>query len=232
MTATKPPRENLLVNLLASFVIPTLILTKASGAERLGPVWGLVVALAFPIGYGIWDFAKRRKSNFIAIIGFVSVLISGSMGLLKADGFWFAVKDATIPVIIGLAVLVTSRTRQPLLKTMFMNEQLMATDKIEAALDERGTRVEFEALIRRISLGLAGSFLVSSVINYFVARAILVSPPGTEAFNQELGKMHWLGALIILVPNLIMMMALLWRLFVGIERLTGLKQDDILATNE
>src|SRR5690606_7080559 len=73
-----PPakRENLLLNLAFNIAIPSLILAKASTPERLGPVWGLIVALAFPISYGLWDFAQRRQANFISIIGFASVLLT------------------------------------------------------------------------------------------------------------------------------------------------------------
>ena len=97
-------KENLLVNLLCNVALPTAILSWASGPHALGPRWGLVVALIFPVGYGVYDFSVRRRFNFISLVGFASVLVSGGFGLMKLDGFWFAVKDAAIPGIIGLAV--------------------------------------------------------------------------------------------------------------------------------
>src|SRR5271168_1595671 len=125
MESPPPKRENLWLNLAFNIVAPVLILSKLSGAHLLGPKWGLVVALAFPLGYGGWDFAKRRKANFISVLGFASVLLSGGLGLLKVGGFWFAVKDAAVPGLIGVVVLMSMRAKEPLLKALFYNEALM-----------------------------------------------------------------------------------------------------------
>ena len=67
------PRENLLANLVCTIAAPALILSKLSAPERLGPALALVVALAFPVGYGLWDFSRRRRFNFIAGIGFATL---------------------------------------------------------------------------------------------------------------------------------------------------------------
>ena len=107
--ANREPRaetqENPLVSLLFNIAIPALILYKLSTPERLGPVWGLLAGLAFPLGYGLYDFARRRRTNFISILGFVSILLTGGFGLMELDGIWFAVKEASIPALIGLAVI-------------------------------------------------------------------------------------------------------------------------------
>ncbi len=89
MPTPPPKQENFWLNLAFNIVAPALILAKLSGTHLLGPKWGLVVALAFPLGYGAWDFMKRRKANFISVLGFTSVLLSGGLGLLKVGGFWF-----------------------------------------------------------------------------------------------------------------------------------------------
>ena len=74
----------------------------------MGPLWGLLVALVFPIGYGIYDLIQRKKTNFLSILGFISVLCSGGLALAQVGGFWFAVKDALLPTIIGVAVLLVA----------------------------------------------------------------------------------------------------------------------------
>jgi len=86
MSSAQPAKhENLLLNLVCNLALPTLILTKFSADKWLGPLWGLIVALVFPVGYGTWDFFRRRKTNFISIVGFVSVLLSGGFGLMRVD---------------------------------------------------------------------------------------------------------------------------------------------------
>lgn len=228
--AHKP--ENLWINLACNVVAPALILSRLSGGHALGPAGGLVVALAFPLGYGVWDFAVRRKTNFISVLGFASVLLSGGLGLLKVDGFWFAVKDATVPALIGAAVLFSMRTREPLIKTLLFNEAVMDVARIEAALQERGAERAFGALLRRATLLVATSFFLSGALNFMLARHLLRSPGGTPEFNAQLAKMHWLSWPVIVLPSMAMMLVALWQLVKGVESLTGLTSDEVFRVEK
>ena len=230
MSNPAPKPENMLLNLVCNIVLPTIVLMKFSTDRFLGPAWGLVVALIFPLSYGAYDLAKRKKTNFLSILGFISVLLSGGMGLLKADGFWFAVKDAVLPTCIGAMVLATLRSKTPLLREMFFNEQVVDVARVDAALAERGGREQFEGLIRRASIWLAVSFLVSAPVNFALARYILVAPPGTPEFNAQLGRMHVLVWPVIVVPSMIAMMMIFWKLMSGLSQLTGLTTDEIFRT--
>ncbi len=118
-TQTSPdhkPRP--LVDLLFSIIIPSLILMKFSGENALGTGTALIVALAFPLGWGLYELLKYRKFNFIALLGLISVLLTGGIGLLQLDPQWMAVKEAAIPGLIGIAVLISTRTRYPLIRTL------------------------------------------------------------------------------------------------------------------
>ncbi len=222
-----PKKENLLLNLLLNVALPAIILSKFSTPERLGPVLGLVVALAFPLGYGIWDFLRRRQANFISIIGFVSVLLTGGLGLLHIGGFWFAVKEAAVPTVIGLAVLLSLKTRRPLVRTMLYNEQVIDVARVDTALTLRGTRAEFDRLLVTSSYLLALSFFVSAVLNFGLARYLLTGPAGTPEFNAQLGRMHLLSWPVIVVPSMAMTMFALWRLLSKLRTLTGLALEDV-----
>ena len=232
MSTQAPKPENLLLNLLCNIAVPTVVLMKFSTERWLGPAWGLVVALSFPISYGLYDLAKRKKTNFLSVLGFVSVLLSGSMGLMKANGFWFAVKDAVLPTCIGAMVLATLRSKSPLLRELFYNEQIVDVARVDAALAERGGREAFERLMRRASVWLAVSFLASAPVNFALARYILRSPPGTPEFNAELGRMHMIVWPVIVVPSMIVMMWLFWRLMNGLSQLTGLTTDEIFKAEK
>lgn len=226
--APKPKPENLLLNLICNVALPTAIMSWASGDRALGPKWGLLVALLFPLGYGLHDFLRRRRFNFISAIGFASVLISGGFGLMKLDGFWFAVKDGALPALIGVAVLASMRAKEPLVHEMLYNPQVIDVGRVDAALTARGNQAGFEQLMRASSYWIAGAMLISAVLNYGFARATITSPAGTEAFNRELAKMHWVSLLGLSVPTMTLMMYALWRLFKGLEKLTGLTLDEIL----
>jgi hypothetical protein len=227
VTKPAPKQENLLINIVCNIGLPSLILVKFSKPEYLGPVAGLVVALLFPLSYGIWDFVRRRQTNFISVIGFVSVLLTGGLGLMKMDGLWFAVKEAAVPTIIGLAVLASMRSKRPLVKQFLLNESVMDLPKVDDALEVRGNRPAFDRLLQSSSYLLALSFLVSAVLNYALARYLLRSPSGSPEFNAELGRMNLLSWPVIVIPSMIMMMFALWRLIGGIRRLTGLAFEDI-----
>jgi hypothetical protein len=190
----------------------------------------LVAALVFPVSYGLYDFARRRRFNFISAVGFASVLVSGGFGLMKLDGFWFAVKDAAIPTLIGVAVLASMRAKEPLVQEMLYNPQVIDVARVEAALAARGAQAGFQALMRSSSYLIAAAMLLSAGLNYACARAIIRSPAGTEAFNRELAKMHRVSQLGLSAPVMAMMVFALWRLLKGIETLTGLTLDDVLHT--
>lgn len=226
--APRPPRENLFVNLACTIVVPALILSKLSAPERLGPAWALVLALAFPVGYGVWDFAQRRKFNFIAGIGFVSTLLTGAFGLAELDGIWFAVKEAAVPLVIGLMVLLSMKSRRPLIRQFVYSEQVIDVAKVDAALEARGAQAGFERLLGTAGWLVAASFLVSAVLNFVLARWLLTAPANTEAFNQQLAKMQLWSWPVIVLPSTAMMMVALFRLFRGIKGLTGLELEEIL----
>ncbi|MCV6625818.1 MAG: MFS transporter [Cellvibrionaceae bacterium] len=225
----KPKKESLLANLLLNIVIPTLILTKFSGDEYLGTKWGVVVALAFPILYGAKDFITQRKINFFSALGVISVGLTGGMSLMELPPQYIAIKEAAIPALLGIATMVSIKTPYPLVRTFLYNDNFLQTDKVEAALLEQGNMGNFDRAMVNASAMIAASFLLSSALNYILATWILVSEPGTEAFNAELGKMTALSFPVIAVPATIIMMATLFYVFRSITRLTGLSLDDIMV---
>ena len=227
MSAQPPKRENLLLNIVFNILLPTLILTKLSSENALGPTWGLVVALAFPVAYGCWDFKERRQTNFVSIIGFVSILLTGGLGLLQVGGFWFAVKEGAVPLVIGITVIASMKSRRPLVHALLYNDQVIDIPRVNESLAARNNRAAFDRLLARSSYALAASFIVSAALNFGLARYLLKSAPGTTEFNAELGRMNFLSWPVIVVPSMIMMIAILWHLVSGLRALTGLTTEEI-----
>lgn len=225
-------RPRPMVDLLVSIIIPSAILMKLSGADDLGASGALIVALAFPLGWGLFELFKYRKFNFIALLGLVSVLLTGGIGLLKLDPQWLAVKEAAIPGLLGIAVLISTYTRYPLIKTLLYNPAVINTAKIQQKLDEYGSNEIFESRLQRATYWLSATFLFSAVMNYVLAKWIVVSPAGSAAFNEELGQMTLLSYPVIAIPSTIMMMAIFYFLWRTIQGATGLALDEILATDK
>ena len=86
-----------LIDLLVSIIIPSIILMKLSGEAQLGAANALILALALPVGWGVFELVQYRKFNFIAALGVVSVLLTGGIGLLQLDNKWLAIKEAAVP---------------------------------------------------------------------------------------------------------------------------------------
>ncbi len=226
--ANEPKRESLLLNLALNIVIPTVILTKLSGDQHLGTQWAIVVALAFPIIYGLNDFRTTHKVNFFSALGVVSIMLTGGISLLELDPKYIAIKEAGIPALFGIAMLVSLKTRYPLVKTFLYNDKILQVDKVAEALKRTNHESEFEGALVNASYLITLSFFLSSVLNYALAKYLLVSPPGTEAFNAELGKMTALSFPVIAVPATLIMMGALFYLFSRIKKLTELDLEDIL----
>jgi hypothetical protein len=229
-TASTPAaerEENPWISLLINIAIPAVILMKFSGEDRLGPLYGLVVALAFPLTYGLADLYRRRKVNFISALGVVSILLTGGIGLLQLDPKWIAVKEAAVPLVIGLAVIGSLKTPYPIVRTMLYNDKIIDVPAVDAHLERYGTTERFEQTLVTASWLLAASFFVSAVLNFVLARLIVKSPAGSVAFNEELGRMTALSYPVIVLPSMAVMFVAMWYLFRSIKRLTHMDLEDI-----
>jgi hypothetical protein len=236
--AKKPPvkRENTFLNLGFNIIIPILVLNK--GKKWLGPplepyfdnvaVPILILAVLFPVGYFIYDYFKRSKYNLFSILGLISVLLTGGIGILEIPTEWFAVKEAAIPLLLGIAVVVSLKTPYPLIRTLLYNPEIIAVDKVHVALVEHNSERAFEELLVKCTWLLASSFILSAVLNFGLARWIVVSPSGTDAFNSEVSKMMAWSWPVIVIPSMGIMIVTLWMLLGGIKKMTGLDLEDVL----
>jgi hypothetical protein len=192
-------------------------------------VWGLISALALPIGYGIHTLIKEHRADFISIVGIVSVLLTGIFGILKLPPEWIAVKEAAVPLVIGAAIVISLWTPCPLIKKILMSEKLFNVDLLHEKLRERKNEALFEKRLVGLTWGLASSFFLSSALNYMLAKMILKSEPGTEAFTAEIGRMTGLSYVVITIPSMTVMILVLIALIKTLTHLTGLQMDDLLA---
>ena len=218
----------MLVNLAINIVVPTLILTKLSGEEHLGTTGAIVIALLFPICYGLRDFYRRHKINFFSGLGVFSIFLTGGISLLGLDPKYLAIKEAAIPAIFGLATVLSLKTRFPLVRTLIFNDAFIETEKVESALIEKNGVQAFDKRLVTASWIIAGSFFLSSTLNYLLAIYIVTSQPGSVEYNAQLGKMTALSFPVIALPAMVVMLIAMIYLFRGITRLTGIPFESII----
>ncbi|HFQ5216497.1 TPA: VC0807 family protein [Vibrio vulnificus] len=230
MSNTTAKKSNPLVEILFNVFVPSFILMKFSGEEHLGTALALVVALLFPIVYGGMDLIRNKKFNFISALGFVSVLLTGGIGLLELDTKWLALKEALIPGLIGLAVFGSTFTRYPLMQKMVLNDTVLNLDLITQRLKERGKTDAFERCLMSSNYLFASIFAFSSVMNYFLATWIVTSPAGTVEFNEELGKLTLYSYPVIAIPSMLMMFGIFYYVWRQIRSMTSLETEQIFHT--
>tara|TARA_R110002049_G_scaffold179732_2_gene346742 strand:+ start:28 stop:708 length:681 start_codon:yes stop_codon:yes gene_type:complete len=207
----KKKKDNALINILVNVVIPSVIMSKYSTPDTLGEVNGLIVALAFPLSYGIWDFIRQRKLNLFSALGLISVLLTGGIGLLQLDRRWMIAKETAIPFLMGVFVLSTLKAKKPLLSTFF--GEILDLERLESAYSESGHPGEFELQIRSSSKLLGFSFFFSALLNFVLAVVVLEGEPGSQAFTESLGRMTALSFPAITVPMMLVVGYILWKLF-------------------
>ena len=228
----KPKKENPLLNILLSIVIPAIILSKFSTPEYLGVIPGFLIALCFPIGLSLYELIVQKKVGFIAILGLISTLLTGIIGILEIPTQWLAVKEAAVPLLIGLAVFISQYTPYPLIEKILYNDQLLKLSLIEERLQANNSKEKIQKGLRIASWMVTASFMLSAILNFTLTKYIVVSPAGTEAFNQELGKLTALSYPVIALPSTLVMVVALWYLIKQLKQATGLSMEEMLAIEQ
>lgn len=235
MTSNKK-KDNGLNNLLVNIIVPALILMKgAKLASKIGlelsSIHVLIIALSLPFIYGLYDLIIKKEKNFISVLGFVSILLSGIVGVMQLSTDLIAIKEAAIPFIIGCVIYLSNYTKTPIAPKFLYHDDIFNKPAINEHLGEN-QQDELNGNIKKASFYLFLSFMLSAVLNYVLAKYFVQSPTGTEAFNDELGKMTLYSYPIIVIPSMLIMFGIIRYVYVSIKKLTGLESDDIFLFNK
>ena len=230
MSSTENKKSSPLFEVVFNVLLPSFILMKFSGDEHLGTGLALLVALAFPIAYGGMELIRNKRFNFIAALGFVSVLLTGGIGFFELDTRWLALKEALIPGLIGLAVLGSTFTRYPFIQKVIFTPALLNISLIEERLRQFGKQAQFDRCLMTSNYLFASTFAFSSAMNYFLATWIVTSPAGTAAFNEELGKLTLYSYPAIAIPSMLMMLGIFYYIWRQVRSMTSLETEQIFIT--
>lgn len=252
---TTPPREHPLANILINVIIPVLILSylskdpalqeklgKTARFWHIGPLWGMILALALPLGYGAWHYIKTRKGNFFSALGLVSVLLSGGLTfyLWNADGtvkphagLLFGIKEALVPLVLGVAILMSHRSSTPLIRVFLYNDTNFDISRIEKRVDEIGARDGYGHVLLGATRLFATSFFISSLMNLVLAQWFFRGFDATaidalQNYNAIIGRVTGWGFAVIGVPILAFLFFTLKKLLSSLEKLTGLTEEQLM----
>lgn len=225
-------------NVLIPVVALSLLGKNGDKFWNVGPVWGMLVAVSLPVIYGIHHLIKTKKPNFFSILGVVSILLTGGIAIMAYQDngtvdeqapLWFALKEAAIPFVFGVTILISHWTKTPLVRVFLYNPDFFNIPLIEKRVKEKSKTPEYNKLIFSGTLLLAGSFFISMVMNYFLAMYFLNGNTGSqEDFNTGVAKLTGWGFAVIGVPMLVILMITMWKFVSGLKNLTGMDNEEIL----
>ncbi len=230
---SRTPQENPLLNLLFNIVLPVFILNKLS--RYFGALPTLILALGMPTIYLVWDLYKKKKVNYFSVLGLLNVGLTGGLAVLNLDGFWFWIKEAAFPGLVGFFVLASSWTRKPFVQTLILNPQMLNIPLIEARVQAQKGEHLLSDLTRHATILLSISFFVSSALNFFVARRIFIpialdiqGEAKSLLLNDQIAEMTKVSFPIIFIPSLVLLMGIMFYLLHRLKKLTGLTMEEIL----
>lgn len=210
-----------------------MILNKG-GKVGLTPSQALLIALAFPLFFGLYSLIKEKKMNYISVLGLINILFSGILTILALGGIWFAVKEALFPLLIGGFVFASSFTQNPFFKILFLNPGAFNVSQIHEKLDTDDKKSIFEKLMKTSTQWLSASFLVSAILNFGLSLYIftplaesLSVTEKQELLNQQLSQMTVTSLVVILVPMMIFVGSILYFAFKKTTKITGLTMDQL-----
>ena len=221
--------QNSVYSLFVSIIIPSVILMSSSKFDAVNPIFALVIALMFPLVYTIVELVTAKKWSFIPILGFFSILLTGSIALLKLPPKFIAIKESIIPFIIGIVVLCSIKTKSP--GMLIITKAMFDYEKIEKKVFENGELPKLKKCLNRATVLLSLSFLVSTILNFLLAIIIVKSPSGSIEFNNELGLMTALSYPVIAVPSVIMMGISVWYFVKETKKITQYTFEEMIHEN-
>lgn len=251
----KAAQENPLANILINVLIPVLALSflskdpaiqemlgKSVKPWHVGPVKALIVALAFPICYGVWFFVKTRKLNLFSGLGLFSVLLTGGLTLFlwNKDGtvkehaaVLFGLKEASIPCVLGIAIIASHWSKTPLLRTFLYSDSIFDVRKIESKVAELGKEIDYKKVLLNATVLFSISFFVSMILNFGLAMYFLgdlnhAAPDAREIYNAQVAKLTGWGFAVIGVPIMVFLLFTLKKLLSGLRGITGLSDEELM----
>lgn len=228
----KQSLNGMLLNIVFNIAIPVMILKKVPEKwdNENAAVIALIVALSFPVAFFVYDYLKTKKTNFISILGFISVLMTGVIGVFQIPNEYLAIKEAAVPFIIMIICLGSLSTRFPIVEKLIYNDSIFNKELINNKLEENAKTSEMPKVMQNATFIVATSFFLSTILNYTLAKKIVVSDPITQAAQrtQEIGDLTFWSYIFIALPCTIVMGFAIYYIVSKISKLTGLKMEEML----
>ncbi len=207
-------------------MIPLVILTRFSGEAQLGATKGLLLALAFPVAYELYNVRRRRKLSMVSVLAIGGILVTGAISLLGLSEGWLAVRRSVPYFAMSLAVLISMGLKRPLLSLLLPH--ILDMKKVEVAAKKKQVSDILAKRIQRAGLLLGGVLLAIGIISFVLTKIVIMSEVGTSGFNQEYARLRLWSLMATTLPLFIGMTGVIFYLARSIEKLTDRDIDDLM----
>ncbi len=225
-TRANSGKPSFLLQLFVNFIIPIFILTRFSAESELGATKAFLLALAFPVGFEIYSIWRRRKVSMVSLAVIGGLLVTGAIGLFNLDENWLAIRRSVPYVFIVVVILVGQLIKRPVVNALL--KRIFDMNVVSEAAREKGTLKKVEQTATNAAYALCGIFAAIAVASYILTHIIIQSPTGSDAFNQEYAHLRLVSLPAIALPLMVGIVVVISYLLLRIEKLTGLKSDDIM----
>lgn len=221
--ARKPVSQN--IQFIAGFLIPTFILLFLSDESRLGPFFGMLLSLAFPVAVELYAFFTGRKASYLSLFAIVGILLIGIISLLGLSEEWLAARRAAFYLIAGLAVIGITRFKRSLVDRGL--GLVIDAPKVFAAAKGRHTKNDLTKVVTSVAYAFGVMLLAIGIWSYVFTIIFMNAPTGSSEFNAQYAQLRVLSLPFISLPMLVGMVGMLMYLIGRIEKLTGLEAEDL-----
>ena len=121
-----------------------------------------------------------------------------------------------------------------MVQRMLLNPQAFDLEKVQKHLALRDNIAKLRPLMVRVSLLIVGTFVISSVLNYFVTRRFVNADPhqNYELYAEQIGRLTWIQQVAIALPLMVLMLGIMIYLINGLGKLTGLHVQEMVVGHE
>lgn len=225
MANQRPKPLPIYAQLVFGFVIPTIVLLYLSDESRLGPLWGMVVALAFPLALELYSLSTRRKVSYLSIAAIVGILLIGTISVLGLSEEWLAVRRSAIYLVGAVVIAGLLRFRYDLIEKSLAS--ILDMPAIRKGI-KSDANAKFRRLITLTVAGYAVLLFVLGVWTYILTLMFITAPTNSSEFNAQYAELRLLSLPLVSLPLLVGATVLLMNLLIKLERMTGLSLEQLM----
>lgn len=214
------------LNALINIALPVVVLLTLSSDDRLGALPALLIAIGIPAVWGTYGLIRTRKVDISSILGVISVVLTGVIGVFELSTRLFAAKEAAIPLTFATLLIASNHTAFPIVT--LLADTVQRRDRVREALESSGGNVEYRAHLEASGRRWAAMMILSGTLKFLLASLVVTAPTGTEAFNHQLARYELWQLPTTFTLSAVLIMSLIWYIVAGTSRIIGIAPVDLI----